>query len=157
MLPAGWELWLDGGHNPSAGVALAQAAAEWCDRPLYLIVGMLNTKDAGGFLAPLAPHVRMLQAVTIPGEENPHPAAEIVAAARAVGIAALQAETIDAAVRDIIGRVGPGRVLICGSLHLAGVVLAENQQPKEGSHANNRVHGAHHDGRLGWRRPGRTL
>src|SRR5260370_41538180 len=99
---------------------------------------MLNTKDAGGFLAPLAPHVRMLQAVTIPGEENPHPAAEIVAAARAVGIAALQAETIDAAVRDIIGRVGPGRGLVCGSPHLARGGLAGNQPPEEGGPCNNR-------------------
>jgi dihydrofolate synthase/folylpolyglutamate synthase len=66
--------------------------------------------------------------VTIPGEENPHPAAQIVAAARSVGLAALEAGSVEAALRDIIGwrGQGPGRVLICGSLHLAGVVLAEN-------------------------------
>ncbi len=52
MLPAGWELWLDGGHNPGAGAVLAAAVALWRDRPLHLIVGMLNTKDAAGFLAP---------------------------------------------------------------------------------------------------------
>jgi dihydrofolate synthase/folylpolyglutamate synthase len=125
-LPAGWELWLDGGHNPGAGAVLAEAAAEWRDRPFYLIVGMLNTKDAAGFLAPLARYARLLQAVTIPGEENPHPAAEILTAARSIGMPALQADTLDAALRDIIGRAGPGRVLICGSLHLAGVVLSEN-------------------------------
>ncbi len=126
MLPAGWELWLDGGHNPAAGEILGETADEWGDRPLDLIVGMLNTKDAAGFLAPLARHVRMLQAVTIPGEENPHPAGEIVATARTIGIAAREAGSVEAALRDIIGRAGPGRVLICGSLHLAGVVLAEN-------------------------------
>jgi dihydrofolate synthase/folylpolyglutamate synthase len=131
MLPpgwelAGWELWLDGGHNPAAGEVLGETARGWRDRPLDLIVGMLNTKDAAGFLAPLARHARSLQAVTIPGEENPHPAGQIVAAARVVGIAARQSVSVEAALRDIIGRAGPGRVLICGSLHLAGVVLAEN-------------------------------
>ena len=74
-LPAGWELWLDGGHNPGAGEVLAAAVSNWVDRPLYLIVGMLNTKNAAGFLAPLAPR-RALHAVTIPGEDNPLPAAK---------------------------------------------------------------------------------
>jgi dihydrofolate synthase/folylpolyglutamate synthase len=123
---AGWELWLDGGHNPAAGAVLAETASLWRDRPLYLIVGMLNTKDSAGFLAPLARHARTLHAVTIPGEENPHPATQIVAAARGAGIAAQESGSVEAALRDIIGGQGPGRVLICGSLHLAGVVLAEN-------------------------------
>jgi len=87
---------------------------------------MLNTKDAGGFLAPLARHARELHAVTIPGEESPHPASQIVAAARGAGIAAQESVSVEAALREIVGRAGPGRVLICGSLHLAGVVLAEN-------------------------------
>ena len=126
MLPPGWELWLDGGHNPSAGAALAEAAESWRDRPLDLIVGMLNTKDAGGFLAPLAAQARSLCAVTIPGEENPHPASQIAASARALGIATREAGSAEAALRDIVGRPGPARVLICGSLHLAGIVLAEN-------------------------------
>ncbi len=125
-LPKGWELWLDGGHNPAAGMVLADAAKTWRDRPLDLIVGMLNTKDAAGFLAPLAPHARSLTALTIPGEENAHPAWRIAEAARALGIAAQESESVEIAFRDIIAREGPGRVLICGSLHLAGVVLAEN-------------------------------
>jgi dihydrofolate synthase / folylpolyglutamate synthase len=129
MLPPGWELWLDGGHNPGAGAVLGEAAAGWRDRPLYLIVGMLNTKDAGGFLAPLAPHAGGLQAVTIPGEENPHPAAQIAAAARALGIPAQESVSVEAALRAIIAghKEGPVRVLICGSLHFAGVVLADNR------------------------------
>ncbi len=126
ILPGGWELWLDGGHNPAAGEVLGAVAAGWRDRPLDLVVGMLNTKDAAGFLAPLAPHARSLHAVTIPGEENPLPAEAIVTAAISVGISAAPAESIAAALRDIIGSEEPGRVLICGSLHLAGVVLAEN-------------------------------
>ena len=104
MLPAGWEVWLDGGHNPAAGEALGVVAAGWQDRPLDLVVGMLNTKDAAGFLRPLAPHARALHAVTIPGEENPLPAAAIAAAARSVGLAATESDSVAAALRDIIGR-----------------------------------------------------
>jgi dihydrofolate synthase / folylpolyglutamate synthase len=126
VLPSGWELWLDGAHNALAAEALAAVAAGWRDRPLDLVVGMLNTKDATGFLAPLAPYARSVQAVTIPGEENPHPAAQIAAAARVLGLEAREAASVAAALRDIIARLGPARVLICGSLHLAGVVLAEN-------------------------------
>ena len=126
VLPPDWELWLDGGHNPAAGEMLGKVAADWRDRPLYLVAGMLNTKDASGFFAPLARHVGLLRAVTIPGEENPHPASLIVDAAASVGIAAAPAPSLAAALHDIAGHQGPARVLICGSLHLAGVVLAEN-------------------------------
>jgi dihydrofolate synthase / folylpolyglutamate synthase len=127
LLPPGWELWLDGGHNPAAGEVIAATAPGWGDRPLHLIVGMLNTKDAAGFLTPLARHARTLVAVTIPDEENPLPASAIVAAARSVGIAARESPSIAAALRAIIGgETNPARVLICGSLHFAGVVLAEN-------------------------------
>jgi dihydrofolate synthase/folylpolyglutamate synthase len=126
MLPPGWELWLDGGHNPGAGKVLAEAVAAWRDRPLYLVVGMLNTKDASGFLAPLAACAKRLHAVTIPGEENALPAARIAETARALGIASEETASVGAALRAIASRDGPARVLICGSLHLAGIVLAEN-------------------------------
>ncbi len=125
MMP-GWELWLDGGHNPAAGEVLGAVAAEWRDRPLHLVVGMLNNKDAAGFLAPMAPYAQSLQAVTIPDEENPLPASAIVEAARSVGIAAHEASSIEAALRAISGDRDGGRVLICGSLHFAGVVLRNN-------------------------------
>jgi dihydrofolate synthase/folylpolyglutamate synthase len=107
-------------------VVLAEFAVGWADRPLYLVAGMLKTKDAAGFLMPLAGHASALWAVTIPGEQNPLPAAAIVAAARSVGLAAQAAPSAAAALRDILTRGGRGRVLICGSLHLAGVVLADN-------------------------------
>ena len=126
ILPRGWELWLDGGHNPAAGEISADVAKGWHDRPLDLVVGMLKTKDASGFLAPLAPHTRTLYAVTIPGEENPHPAAEIANSARVVGIAAHESASIEAALRELVQQPGPARILICGSLHFAGVALAEN-------------------------------
>jgi dihydrofolate synthase/folylpolyglutamate synthase len=122
----GWELWLDGGHNPAAGEVLAASIGSWRDRPLHLVVGMLNTKDAVGFLAPLASAARSLQAVTIPGEENPLPAAKVVEAARAVGIAAQEAESIETALQAIAAAGEAGRILICGSLHFAGVVLRDN-------------------------------
>ena len=131
-LPPRWDSWLDGGHNPGAGKVLADMAAQWRDRPLYLVVGMLNTKDAGGFLAPLAPHAQALYALTIPGEENALPASRIAETARGIGIPAEESKSVEAALRAIVGRNdtvggnGPARVLICGSLHLAGIVLAEN-------------------------------
>ncbi len=125
-VPPSWEVWLDGGHNPLAGEILGDVAAGWGDRPLYLVVGMMNTKDAAGFIAPLAKHARALSAVTIPGETNALPAEAIKAAAGSVGIPAQSAESVLAAIRDIAERGGSGRVLICGSLYLAGKVLAGN-------------------------------
>jgi dihydrofolate synthase/folylpolyglutamate synthase len=122
----GWELWLDGGHNPAAGEVLGAVVAGWQDRPLCLVVGMLNTKDSAGFLAPMAPYARSLQAVTIPGEENPLPAETIAATARSVGIPAETADSVEDALRSIAVAGQGGRVLICGSLHFAGVVLREN-------------------------------
>ena len=121
-----WEVWLDGGHNPLAGEVLGDVAAGWHDRRLYLIVGMMNTKDAAGFIAPLERHASALWAVTIPGEQNALPAEAIAAAAGSVGLAARTAGSVLAAIRDIFTRGGDGRVLICGSLYFAGKVLAEN-------------------------------
>jgi dihydrofolate synthase/folylpolyglutamate synthase len=115
QMRAGWELWLDGGHNPGAGAVLAEFIARWHDRPLYLVVGMLNTKDSTGFLGPLAPHCQALAAVTIPGEQNPLPAEAIATAARAVGINASTAPSVDAALARFMSDSTNARVLICGS------------------------------------------
>ena len=125
-VPPDWELWLDGGHNPLAGEILGDVAAAWHDRPLYLVVGMMNTKDAAGFIAPLAKHARALWAVTIPGEKNALPAEAIADAAGSARLAARTADSVLAAIRDIPVHDGNGRVLICGSLYFAGKVLAEN-------------------------------
>ncbi len=126
-LPPSWELWLDGGHNPAAGAALALQAESWADRPLFLIVGMMGNKDASGFLARLAAPVRRLAAVPIPGEGASMPAEEIVEAARGLGVAAASAPDVASAIADIAARSSsPARVLICGSLYLAGGVLAAN-------------------------------
>jgi dihydrofolate synthase/folylpolyglutamate synthase len=125
-VPPGWELWLDGGHNPAAGEVLGFVAAGWHDRPLYLVVGMMNTKDAAGFIAPLAKHARALWAVTIPGEKNALSSDAIAGAAASVGLRAQTADSALAAIRDIPKQDSIGRVLICGSLYFAGKMLAEN-------------------------------
>lgn len=133
----GWELWLDGGHNAAAGEILAAQAARWRDgvarekssggKPLGLVFGMLKTKDAAGFLSPLAAYATALRAVAIPGETNSLSAEEACAQARAAGHKAEAATSVEAAVRDLVGQLGrPSRLLICGSLYLAGKVLAEN-------------------------------
>ena len=125
-LPDGWQLWLDGGHNAQAGEILAAEAAGW-DQPLDLIYGMLNTKAAADFLKPLAGCVRRLRAVAIPGEPNSLSAAEAAAHAEACGISAQSAGDTATALRQLVAAAeGPGRVLICGSLYLAGKVLADN-------------------------------
>jgi dihydrofolate synthase/folylpolyglutamate synthase len=124
MLGAACELWLDGGHNQAGGEVLAQQAAAWRDRPLHLVFGMLNTHDARDFLAPLASHAADVGAVAIPGETNSLSAEEAAAAARAVGLGAAAYPSVAAAVAAV--RPGPSRILICGSLYLAGKVLAEN-------------------------------
>jgi dihydrofolate synthase/folylpolyglutamate synthase len=128
----GWELWLDGGHNPGAGAVLADTIAGWRDLPLYLVVGMLNTKDAAGFLAPLAPYAKALAGVTIPGEQNPLPPDAIAAAARSVGMSATTAASVADALAEFSSQAAsPARILICGSLHFAGTVLAANRWGSE--------------------------
>jgi dihydrofolate synthase / folylpolyglutamate synthase len=81
-LPPGWELWVDGGHNPGAGIVVGHQAQAWKDKPLDLVFGILNSKDPDGFLAPIAPHVRRLAALTIPDEENSISGAEAAEVAR---------------------------------------------------------------------------
>jgi dihydrofolate synthase/folylpolyglutamate synthase len=120
------ELWLDGGHNPAAGVALAEAVGRLPARPLHLIVGMLNTKDIGGFLRPLAAVAQSVHGVGIPGETATLSADDTVAAARAAGFAAETAPSVAAAIAAIVAAEPQARILICGSLYLAGRVLREN-------------------------------
>lgn len=120
------ELWLDGGHNPAAGQALAAHLASLPERPTHLICGMMNTKDVTGYMRPLAAHAASLTALSIPGEANTLPAEDTAAAARTAGIDATTADTALSAVRAIVGQEPRARILICGSLYLAGSVLREN-------------------------------
>ena len=120
------ELWLDGGHNPAAGVALATVLDELPKVPTYLICGMLNTKDIKGYLRPLAPYVTALHAVSIPGEAATLPAATTAQAAQAIGMTAVEAPDVATALRSIVAQAPQARVLICGSLYLAGNILRSN-------------------------------
>jgi dihydrofolate synthase/folylpolyglutamate synthase len=120
------ELWLDGGHNPAAGEAIAQVLASGAARPTYMICGMLNTKDIAGYLRPMAPQVAQLYAVSIPGEVNTLPAAETAKSAKEVGMQAHEAGSVAAALQAIVAIDPSAKVLICGSLYLAGNILQEN-------------------------------
>lgn len=119
-LPAGFELWLDGGHNAGAGAALAQHLATWRDRPLHLVVGMKKGKASVEFLRPLIPFATTLTAVAEPGQHLAMPVEDIVAASGGV---ARPGPTVAAALARIAADGAPGRVLVCGSLYLAGEVL----------------------------------
>ena len=120
------ELWLDGGHNAAAGEALGKLLSTFPKRPTHLICGMLNTKDVSGYLRPLAAQAESLIAVSIPGEANTLSAKDTAAAATHVGLAAREAESVQAALASIVKAEPTARVLICGSLYLAGNILQEN-------------------------------
>ena len=122
----GVELWLDGGHNPAGGAAVAATLARMPARETHLICGMLNTKDVRGYMQPLAPQVRRLHAVSIPGEKNTLPADVTRDAALSVGMDAVVAGSVADALAAIAAESPSARVLICGSLYLAGGVLREN-------------------------------
>jgi dihydrofolate synthase/folylpolyglutamate synthase len=129
LLSRGSELWLDGGHNPAAGRMLAQTMAdleERSEKPLLLIAGMMGLKDAAGFLSPFRGLARHVVTVPIPGaHEAPFPPEALAEVAIRAGIDAEAAESIEAALKRA-DSIEPGhkRVLICGSLYLAGHVLA---------------------------------
>ncbi|WP_199261673.1 bifunctional folylpolyglutamate synthase/dihydrofolate synthase [Paracoccus binzhouensis] len=122
----GCELWLDGGHNPAGGEAVAATLSAMAKKPTHLVCGMLNTKDVAGYMRPLAGVAQSLTAVAIPGEPNTLPAEETAAAAASVGLAAATAPDALTAVRDLAAAHPGARILICGSLYLAGQVLRDN-------------------------------
>jgi dihydrofolate synthase / folylpolyglutamate synthase len=129
------ELWLDGGHNADGGRAVAAALAdleERVSRPLVLIVGMLSTKDSAGFLRNFAGLARRVIAVPI-HQDNARPAAALADIARDVGIPAMVGDDIESALAAAAKlELAPApRILITGSLYLAGEVLALNGTPPE--------------------------
>ncbi|HUI97704.1 MAG TPA: bifunctional folylpolyglutamate synthase/dihydrofolate synthase, partial [Xanthobacteraceae bacterium] len=131
--PAGSELWLDGGHNAEGGRIVAGALAdmeERVSRPLVLIVGMLSTKDHEGFLGNFAGLARALIAVPI-GQGSGLAPDVLAAAARQIGIAAQSAGSVEDALAAAgeLGLEPPPRILVTGSLYLAGAVLGANGTP----------------------------
>jgi dihydrofolate synthase / folylpolyglutamate synthase len=133
--PTNAEVWLDGGHNPHGAAAVSRAIAdleEKIDRPLYLICGMLKTKDAVGFLSAFRGLARHVVTVAIPGEAGSLGAGALYDIARKAGLDSAPAEDLDDAMLQVTAwtrldaQETPPRILICGSLYLAGKVLAEN-------------------------------
>ncbi len=124
-LPSG-TLWLDGGHNPAAGNAIAATLAQMNVGRLWLICGMLNTKDVAGFMRPLQDVAQHLYAVSIPGEAATLSAQATADAARSAGIEASESPDVLTALQSIAAKDPGAHVLICGSLYLAGHILREN-------------------------------
>jgi dihydrofolate synthase/folylpolyglutamate synthase len=129
LLPSASTVWLDGGHNPAAGAAIARSLAATSAGPVHLILGMLSNKDAAGLLAPIAPLAASLTAVPVPDHEHHDPAA-LAEAAAALGIPGTgTASDVRSALAALVERGDtPFTVLILGSLYLAGAVLAANEQ-----------------------------
>lgn len=132
--PKGCEIWLDGGHNAEGGRVAAAALGdleERVSRPLVVIAGMMASKDASAFLANFAGLTRHIIAVRIPGRDNAMPSDQLADAARALGMRVENAESIEAALQGIarLAYEVPPRILITGSLYLAGHVLDINGTP----------------------------
>lgn len=131
LLPEGSDLWVDGGHNPAAGKVISAALAELEERlprPAVLICGMMNTKDPGEFVGAFAGLASRIIALAIPEEANALSAEDLASHAAAAGIPSEIADGLEDAFSQVsCGSAGPVRVLVCGSLYLAGHVLALNE------------------------------
>jgi dihydrofolate synthase/folylpolyglutamate synthase len=131
IAPKDCEIWLDGGHNPDGGRVLAAAMADQSERsdaPLVLIAGMLGTKDSQAFFKNFSGLAREVIAVPIAGQIAARPADEVASIAASVGLTTSTAPSVESALAALHNYVWdrPPRVLICGSLYLAGEVLAAN-------------------------------
>jgi dihydrofolate synthase / folylpolyglutamate synthase len=134
LAPEGCELWLDGGNNLDGGRVLSTAMAdlsENSDAPLVLVVGMLGTKDSEGFFRNFVGLAREVIAVPIGGQIAARPAEEVAAIAERLGFTTSVQPNVEAALACLNDYVWdrPPRILVCGSLYLAGEVLAANGTP----------------------------
>ena len=121
------DVWLDGGHNPAAGKALASYLSTQNKKPTVLICGMLQTKDVAGYLSHFSKLVKFLAAVTIPNEQNTLPADVTAQYANKLGIKSKSFSSIAEGIQFVANQFPNCQVLICGSLYLAGHILSENQ------------------------------
>ena len=125
------EIWIDGGHNQDAAKAIASTLRDWRtaspEISIHMVFGALNNRCPGNFLQYFTNVIDTIRAVDIPGETNALSALEIETAARECGLKAYPAKGISPAITDIISNSsGKRRILICGSLYLAGAVLRKN-------------------------------
>lgn len=132
--PAEAEIWLDGGHNPGAGEVIASAMADLEDRvprPLILIAGMLTTKDPIGYFSSFAGLARRVYTVPIRDSDSARAPSDLADAARATGLVAMATNSVGEALDHLVATWSGAspRILICGSLYLAGNVLADNGTP----------------------------
>ncbi|WP_350335341.1 bifunctional folylpolyglutamate synthase/dihydrofolate synthase [Coralliovum pocilloporae] len=125
------EIWVDGGHNPGAGIVIAQALADLEERspkPLYMIAGMINTKEPVGYFKPFTGLARTVIAVPVTMSDAGIPPVDLIAFVTEAGLNGLEtsslSEAFDLALKEIGD--GPARILFCGSLYLAGEVLEQN-------------------------------
>ncbi|HEY8595280.1 MAG TPA: folylpolyglutamate synthase/dihydrofolate synthase family protein [Devosiaceae bacterium] len=131
LLPKTHELWLDGGHNSAGGAVLSEALKRMNaarPRPLVLVMGTFANKDARGFLSHFGDLPECVLTVPIPGERAAWPARELAAVARTLGLSARPVRSVRAALKKA-AEIDNARVVICGSLHLAGAVLQQNRTP----------------------------
>jgi len=117
------EFWLDGGHNAACGKTLAETLSRLTKRETHLVCGMMNTKDVSGYLAPIVPYAASLIGVSIPRETNTLPAIDTARYATVAGIPSSTSESVADAVANISAKTPDARILICGSLYLAGGIL----------------------------------
>ncbi len=123
------QIWLDGGHNPAAGLALARTLEELPGQSTHLVCGMINSKDPASFLEPFVGLAESVTGVVIPGETASRPADDIALASQSLGIRASTADGIPDAVKAITAQTPGARILICGSLYLAGALLESFEPP----------------------------
>ena len=134
LAPPGGELWLDGGHNEDGGRALGQAMADLEDktpRPLVVVCGTLTTKDTAAFLRAFAGLAQEVIAVPVEGEHAGRPARDVAACAMAAGLPSAACQSVEQALIYLRARAwsAPPRILVAGSLYLAGAVLQANGTP----------------------------
>nr|WP_173979621.1 folylpolyglutamate synthase/dihydrofolate synthase family protein [Magnetospirillum sp. UT-4] len=130
MLPAGWELWLDGGHNPNAAEAIGRHTRSWRDMPLMGVFAMLENKDVDGYMKHMAARFHSMRGIPLPEGHAGLSAADAASAAtRHFCMDAKPAANAEAAIAELVAAhpQGPARILVCGSLYLAGEILRDNR------------------------------
>lgn len=130
LLPAGWELWLDGGHNDTGGQVLAEQARTWAEqdgKPFHLVLGMLNTKDPRSFLSPLGPHAASIFTLTIPHQPLTLKGLQLAEIIKDIALCPVTSvASASEGISQIAAGSPTGRILITGSLYLAGEILKQN-------------------------------